>query len=393
MRLQLRILSCLVSIPLFSLSLFSAAQTKPKVPASSTRPRPSGAFDDLAKRADEAWRASQFEEATKLYGQTVKIRPTWSIGWTRLSGSFYQLNRYAEARDAAREVTILTPKDGPSWAYLGLCEYELRDYRNSFDDLSKGEQLGLGENRDLTAQVKYHLAILWNTAGRFENGLAEIVWFPQQNLGSPEIIQAIGLSVLRMPLFPYEVPDDKQEMILLAGKASFAANAQNMDAAGKVYEELVTKYPSEPNVHYAYGQFLSHLDLVAALKEYEKEVEIDPRQALARIEAAYLYLKMGELEKALTYSQEAIKLLPQNPAGHNLIGRILLELNRPADAIPELVTATRLAPGNSTFHLQLARAYQKSGETALATKEMAAFNDLEKKRAEAQQGKSELPPQ
>jgi len=378
---------------LFSSSLFSGAQTKPKVPVSSTKPKPSAAFEDLAKRADEAWRASRFEEAAKLYSQTVELRPTWTIGWTRLSGCLYQLNRYAEARDAAREVTILTPKDGPSWAYLGLCEYELRDYRNSFEDLSKGEQLGLAENRDLTAQVKYHLAILWNTAGRFENGLAEILWFPQQNLGSPEIIQAIGLSVLRIPKFPNEVSDDEQEMTLLAGKAGFAANAQNMDGAHTFYEQLATKYPNERNVHYAYGQFLSHLDLDAALKEYEKEIEINPSQALARIEAAYLYLKMGQLDKALSYSQEAIKLLPQNPAGHNLIGRILLELNRPSDAIPELVTATRLAPRNSTFHLQLARAYQKSGDTALATKEMAAFNDLEKKRTEAQPGKSELPPQ
>ena len=382
----------LAAISFIALPAAPETQVKPHNTTSAAKAK-SSAFEDLVKRADEAWKANRFEDAAKLYGQAVKMRPTWSPGWTRLSGSLYQLNRYAEARDAARELTILMPKDGSAWAHLGLCEYELRDYRNSFDDLSKGEQLGFGENRDLTAQVKYHLAILWDTAGRFENGLAEIVWFPRQNLGSPEIVQALGLSVLRLPLFPYEVPDDKEEMILLAGKASFAANSQNMDAAGKFYEDLATRYPDEPNVHYAYGQFLSHLDLDAALKQYEKEAEINPRHAQSRIEAAYLYLKMGELDKALTYSQEAIKLLPQNPAGHNLIGRVLLELNRPADAIPELVIATRLAPRNSTFHLQLARAYQKTGDTAMATKEMAAFNDLEKKRAEAQAGKSELPPQ
>ena len=72
--------------------------------------------------------------------------------------------------------------------------------------LSKAEKLGLGADRDLTAQVKYHLAILWNTAGQFETGLKEIAWFAQQNLGSPEIIEVFGLSLLRIPDFPEELP-------------------------------------------------------------------------------------------------------------------------------------------------------------------------------------------
>lgn len=360
------------------------AQVEPRKASSAPVTKYSPVFDDLAKRADQAWQANRFEEAAKLYRRTVDIRRAWPLGWTRLAGSLYQLQRYAEARDASRQTTILTPKSGASWAYLGLCEYELRDYRWAFDDLSKAEKLGLGENRDLTAQVKYRLAILWDTAGQFEQGLREILWFPQQNLGSPEILQAMGLSVVRLPSFPYELPAEKQEMVLLAGQASFAANAQNMDLAHKFYEELATKYPNEPNVHFAYGQFLSHLDLDAALKEYEKEIEITPSNAVARAEAAFLYLKMGQPDKALEGAQEAAKIAPQNPATHNLVGRALVELNRTSEAIPELALATRLAPQNSSFHLNLARAYQKDGQTALAAKEIAAFNEIESKRAQQQ---------
>jgi tetratricopeptide (TPR) repeat protein len=230
----------------------SNAQVKPRndSPSKATA-KSSAVFDELVKRANEAWQVNRFEEAAKLYRRTVELRAAWPLGWTRLAGSLYELQRYAEARDASRQTTILTPKNGASWAYLGLCEYELRDYRWAFDDLSKAEKLGLGDNRDLTAQVKYRLAILWDTAGRFESGLGENLWFPQQNLGSPEILQALGLSVLRIPAFPYEIAADKQEMIMLAGQASFAANAANMDLAGKFYQELATKYPDQPNVHLA----------------------------------------------------------------------------------------------------------------------------------------------
>jgi len=356
----------------------TAAATKSS-PKKSSPP-----FDRVAKRAEDAWQAHQLEDAVKLYRQAVEIRPTWPQGWGYLASGLYQLERYPEARDAYRETTILTPKNAPSWAYLGLCEYELRDYRRAFDDLSKAETMGLGEDHDLIALVTYHRAILWNTAGEFEKGLGEMLFFPGHNLGSPEILEVIGLSVLRTPLFPYEVPEDKQEMVVLAGEASFAANSQHMDVAQKLYEQLAEKYPREPNVHFAYGVFLSHTDLDAALKEYEKEIELNPAHAYARVEAAYLYLKMGQLEKAVAHAEEATKLQPRYPAAHNLLGRVLLEMGRTPQAISELTEATRLAPENSSFHLNLARAYQKAGETALAAKEIATFNELDKKRLEQQ---------
>jgi Flp pilus assembly protein TadD len=59
-----------------------------------------------------------------------------------------------------------------------------------------------------------------------------------------------------------------------------------------------------------------------------------------------------------------------------------MELNRTPEAIPELALATRLAPQNSGFHLNLARAYQKTGNKALAAKEIATFNELESKKAQ-----------
>ena len=385
---------CIFVVPLLVLLPWVALSAQ--IPIKKKAPNPPSAksppFDDLAKHAEEAWKNHQYADAAKLYRQAVDSRPSWAEGWGFLASSLYQLERYSEARDAYRETTILTPKNAPSWAYLGLCEYELRDYQRAFEDLAKAESMGLGEDHDLTAQVKYHRAILWSTAGQFEKGLGEMLFFPAHNLASPEIIQAIGLSVLRIPIFPYEIPQEKQEEIILAGEASYAANAEHMDVAQKIYAQLVEKYPNEPNVHFAYGQFLSHIDLDNAIKEYEKEIEINPAHAYARIEAAYLYLKMGNLDKALVHSQEAVKLQPRYAAAHNLLGRVFLEQNRAADAISELGEATKLAPENASFHLNLARAYQKAGDTTLAAKEIATFNELDKKRTEQQPSKPPPPP-
>ncbi len=37
---------------------------------------------------------------------------------------------------------------------------------------------------------------------------------------------------------------------MLAGRASYLSLARLLPAAGKAFEELVTRYPETPNVHY-----------------------------------------------------------------------------------------------------------------------------------------------
>jgi tetratricopeptide (TPR) repeat protein len=341
-------------------------------------------FGEVVRQAEAARIANKFEEAARLYRMAVRARPNWKEGWGYLASSLYQLNRFVEARDAYRQTTVLTPKNAPSWAFLGLCEYELAEYRHAFDHLFKSEQLGLDADEDLIAQVKYHLAILWTTAGQFELGLQEISWFPKQNLGSPEILEVIGLSVLHLAWFPNEIPADKHELVLNAGAAGFAENSRQMEKARALYDQLVDEYPKEHNVRYARGRFLVALDPDAALKDYQSEIEISPRNVPARIQAGYLNLKMGQLDQGLKYVREALQLESKNPMAHNLLGRILEEKGQNKDAIPELVLATKLAPNHAEFHLNLARAYQKAGETTLAQKEIATFNELEKQKAEQQ---------
>ena len=353
--------------------------------ASSVSGQAPSHFDAIAKRAAAALKANQLEDAAKLYRQAVGIRPAWAEGWGYLAASLYSLDRYAEARDAYRRTTVLTPKNGPSWAFLGLCEYELRDYPHALDHLLKGEQLGLGADRDLTANVKYHLALLWTTAGQFDQGLTEMTWFPEQNLGSQDIFEALGLALLRRPWFPYEIPQDKHQMVIAAGEAAFAERIHKSEEARKLYDALAQTYPKEPDVHYAFGKFLSNIDIDAARKEYEQEIELTPSHVPARTELAFLYLRMGQPDKALSYAQEAAQLQPRNASAHNLAGRALVELNQIPQAIPELAQATSLAPQNSSFHLNLARAYQKAGDKPQAAKEIAIFNRLQSKVAPARE--------
>jgi tetratricopeptide (TPR) repeat protein len=338
-------------------------------------------FNAISQQASAAWKQSDFESAAKLYRQAVRLRPAWAEGWGYVAASLFDLKRYSEARDAYLRTARLTPKNGPSWAYAGFCDYELRDYMHAFSHLQKGREIGLGEDPELNAHVAYELSMLWTTAGKFELGMKEIAGISDAENKSPIIIEATGLAALRMPLFPYEIPANKRALVMEAGEAQWTANVHHTEEARKLYEQLVAAHPREHTVHYAYGIFLVALDQEAALKEYEKELEINPTHVPALVEASFLYLKMGELEKAEERARKAIELDPKNYAPHNILGRVLMETGKTELGIHELQLATKLAPLNPGAHFNLAQAYQQAGKKQEAGMEFATFEKLNKKSA------------
>ncbi len=54
----------------------------------------------------------------------------------------YERDHYAEAIPAFRALAELAPQASPAWTFLGLCEFETKDYANALEHLSKGHALG-----------------------------------------------------------------------------------------------------------------------------------------------------------------------------------------------------------------------------------------------------------
>jgi tetratricopeptide (TPR) repeat protein len=85
-----------------------------------------------------------------------------------------------------------------------------------------------------------------------------------------------------------------------------------------------------------------------------------------------------------TLLRRSIELNPEFAAAHTLLGRVLLNLSRVDEAIPELAKAIRLRPGYAPAHLYLAAAYRKTGKPDLAreeSREVARLNEEENRPA------------
>ncbi len=337
---------------------------------------PDPSFDELARRAQEAV-DSKPAEAVALFRQALALRPSWADGWLYLGAELYQLNRYREARDAFRNGIPLAPGNGTAWGFLGLCEYELGDSDGALADIRKGEALGLGGNREFQTAVRVRGALILIHAKAFDVAAVEQLrpLLMDFQADSPAVIEALGLCALAIPRLPSELPASKRPVVDLAGKALWANMSKRSAEAESAFRELLEKYPQEPGVHYAHGVYLMDYDQRAALAEFQKELEVDPTQWPSLLFSIMLELKRGQPETAIQLIERAARLVPEGQRWvcHAQMGNALLALGRFEKAIPELETAVRLQPSNSSLHFSLQKAYRLAGRQAEAEREGTEF--------------------
>ncbi|MGH9367873.1 MAG: tetratricopeptide repeat protein [Thermoanaerobaculia bacterium] len=114
-----------------------------------------------------------------------------------------------------------------------------------------------------------------------------------------------------------------------------------------------------------------------ALELYRRVIEKLPDDAIVRYEYAQLLRDLNVGEEALRQAREAVRLDPQLPEAHRLVGSLELaaserEPSRLEAAIAELKAANDLVPGDPATAVSLARALLASGSPAQAARVLEA---------------------
>jgi tetratricopeptide (TPR) repeat protein len=371
----------LVLLIAYAVTMRAQSRTRAKRPASNANAtsQQDAAFNQAVKLADDARNAGRLDDAVQLYSNALKIRPSWPDGWWYVGAIFYDKDLYAQARDAFANLADLEPKRGPVWGMLGLCEFQIGNYERAVIALQRGRSIGFDGNKELESVVRYHTAILYVKFEQFEIAYEILREFVQIGNNGPKIVEAFGLTILRMPLLPTNVPAEKREQVALAGQAGLNMAARRLDEARTAFTTLVERYPDDPNVHYSYGVFQLAQDADIALKEFQRTLELQPLHQPAMVQMAFEYLKRDQYNDALPIAEKAVQLAPKMYPARNVLGRVLLELGQTDRAVKELEEGVRLAPSSPEMHFALARAYTRAGRKVDADREREMFKTLQEK--------------
>jgi len=345
--------------------------------ASTVAPLP---FEAVAANAARARETGTPAEAIRWYRRGLRLQPRWDEGWWYLATLLYEMDRYAEARDAFKQFLALKPEPGPAQALRGLCEFQLKDYTTSLEHLSRWQADGAAGNEETRRVALYHLSVLRIRGGQFELALEPMTRLCRSGAESPRLVRLAGLMLLRMPSFPGEVVQGKQEMVDVAGRASYSWLALRNDEAQARFKDLIERFPEAPNAHYCYGLFLRAQGSDEALAQFRDEMRVQPESVYPRLETAFELIKHGDYAGARPYAEDSVKLAPGLFAAHNALGRVLVELGQLPAGIAELEEAARLAPESPEMFYALARAYTQAGRKEDAEKARKTFLRLEESR-------------
>jgi tetratricopeptide (TPR) repeat protein len=143
---------------------------------------------------------------------------------------------------------------------------------------------------------------------------------------------------------------------------------QKLPAALAEFERVIEKNPRSIGaltvtgmIHEAMGHSLD------AEKAYQRALQIDPRATVAGNNLAFMLAERGDnLEYALVLARETVSMTKNDPVVLDTLGWVYLKKGQPALAIPEFQRALGLAPGNATYHFHLGLAYADAKDVVKA---------------------------
>ena len=176
-----------------------------------------------------------------------------------------------------------------------------------------------------------------------------------------------------------EVARDSVWAHLAAGDA-YESQKQH-ELAISEYRKVLALDPVRPGIHYRLGRALLALpqqpnSRAEALKEFERELDLEPSNANAAYEAAEIRRKSEDFNQACRLFEMALKYYPDFEEARVGLAKALISLGRPDEALPHLQKAVSLNLRSEVAHYRLSQVHKALGNVTDQRKALAEFQRL-----------------
>jgi tetratricopeptide (TPR) repeat protein len=258
--------------------------------------------------------------------------------------------------------------------FLGLSLLEMNQNAEAIPHL---ERAARDKPQDLTA--RFHLARAYYGVERYQDALENLEVVRKKQSDDAETLYLLGRVFLKLSLESY----DRLKQHHPEHYRIYQLLGENYDVQG-LRGPAITNYRKalERNPK-ARGIQLRMAELYQAAGEpdkaheaYRQELVINPTDAYAMYKFGAFLLDQGKPDEAARYLENSVRADPQAAPARISYGRCLLEQNRLPEAIAQLQQAVKLDAGAAAAWFQLARAYQKAGDSVAAQDALRMYEKL-----------------
>lgn len=150
------------------------------------------------------------------------------------------------------------------------------------------------------------------------------------------------------------------------------------DEAAAEYRVVLQQNPKVVGIHFRIARLIlskpkTDSTFGDAKKELDEELRLNPGNAGAEYVLGEISRQSDDWPAAIEHFSKAALLDSSFADAYTGLGRALIQVDKPAEAIRPLQEATRLQPDNPAPHFHLAVAYRRAGRVADADKESQMF--------------------
>lgn len=315
--------------------------------------------------ATAAANAEDFATAEKLF---LSIRSTYPDAATlsyQIAQVQFRSDRIDRSRQTLLEAIDKGQRSGPIYNLLGHCHASRNRLQSAVASFEQAMELEPAEEShylDAVQLLAEHQ--IWRVLIRIaEKGVARI---PRSDRlyrmkGLAETAMLYSEDAVRSYRRALEINPDSAKANL--GLAIAQRTAGSREDAAATFEKGIRQFPAHGAHYQEYGLML--------LKTGETGDD-------------------GALKRAVALLRKAVELDASLPVAHYQLGRLALERDRAAEALPHLETAARLNPDQSRVHYLLARAYRRLGRGEEARSHLKTFRRM-KEAEESRQEPGAVP--
>jgi tetratricopeptide (TPR) repeat protein len=351
--------------------------------------RAAGIHDHLRKAA-ECLKANDPNSAVKEFDAVLELDPKNAEAYANLGVIAFVQRDYQKASQYLRKALAIDPSLAKTQALLGICERRLG--QRSAEALLEKSFPRL-KDKNLQIQVGMELAGIYNQQGNLDRTASVMRSLVDLDPDNVEILY------MAQRVYSDLADDTLNKLAILApGSARMReviaerlVNGGDLKGAIEQYKKALEINPHLPGAHFELGESLlqsSPADAGAqaeAEEEFETAIKMDGDSAGVECQLGEIAVLRSDLERAQAHYSRAYALNPGDAEAELGLGKVLMSMGTPQEAIKYLRMAVQSDPLNTQAHYRLGMAYKALKMTEEARHELQLFQEIKETKGRVAQ--------